>query len=52
MGSEFSRIWAGMGQAGASAGLGTWISTLLGAASAVGAAGTSGDLEAGVSILR
>lgn len=52
VGSEFSRVWAGLGAAGASAGLGTWISTLLGTASAVGAAGTSGTLEAGVSILR
>ena len=41
-----------MGEVGPSAGLGTWISTLLGAASAAGAVGTSGILEAGVSILR
>lgn len=50
MGSEFSRD--GTGAAGTSADLGTWISTLLGAGSAVGAVDTSETLEAGVSILR
>lgn len=52
LGSEFSRAWGGMGAAGTSAGLGTWISTLLEAASMVGAAGPSGILEVAFSILR